>query len=166
MYLMLTSSTLWPWIDDRVFYGHGDFPGHYFQVRTVKKLFEVKELKVLLENRKNNLLAKVFKAKSIDKIQPFIGFRELIFDFSFNWRGNLATEFPLTGARFFPRGSKGLKYEEPLYPGQEVIKKGKDNGMNEKSLSFLRELVETPSPSGFENAAQEVFRKRVGPFCA
>lgn len=33
-----------------------------------------------------------------------------------------------------------------------------------KSLDFLKQLVETPSPSGFEQAAQRLFRQYVAPF--
>ena len=36
--------------------------------------------------------------------------------------------------------------------------------MREESLKFLEELVNTPSPSGFEERAAEVWRKYVGPF--
>ena len=35
--------------------------------------------------------------------------------------------------------------------------------MNEKSLMFLKALVEAPSPSGFEQPAQRVWRENVGP---
>lgn len=36
--------------------------------------------------------------------------------------------------------------------------------MRKESTEFLRELVETPSPSGFEQPAQKVFRKYVKPY--
>lgn len=36
--------------------------------------------------------------------------------------------------------------------------------MRGKSLDFLKQLVETPSPSGFEQAAQHLFRQYVAPF--
>jgi tetrahedral aminopeptidase len=37
--------------------------------------------------------------------------------------------------------------------------------MEERSLQFLKELLETPSPSGFEQAIQTVVRGYVAPFC-
>ena len=36
--------------------------------------------------------------------------------------------------------------------------------MEEKAFSFLKELIDTPSPSGFEAKAQEVVRKRMQTF--
>ncbi|MCK5380235.1 MAG: M42 family peptidase, partial [Candidatus Latescibacteria bacterium] len=35
--------------------------------------------------------------------------------------------------------------------------------MTSKSLSFLKALLEAPSPSGFEQPAQKVWRENVGP---
>ncbi len=37
--------------------------------------------------------------------------------------------------------------------------------MRTQSLNFLKKLVETPSPSGYEMGAAKVFRKYVSPFC-
>ena len=36
--------------------------------------------------------------------------------------------------------------------------------MNSENFEFLKELVEAPSPSGFEQPAQRVFRKHTEPF--
>ena len=36
--------------------------------------------------------------------------------------------------------------------------------MNKKNYAFLKELVETPSPSGYESAIQNVVRDYVAPF--
>ena len=36
--------------------------------------------------------------------------------------------------------------------------------MNAESLAFLRRLLETPSPSGYEQPVQEIVRDYVKPF--
>ena len=38
--------------------------------------------------------------------------------------------------------------------------------MNEASLDFLKSLLDAPSPSGFEQPAQRVWRERVAPHAA
>ena len=37
--------------------------------------------------------------------------------------------------------------------------------MRTESLSFLEQLLDAPSPSGYEQPAQRVFRDYVAPFC-
>ncbi|MFL6527052.1 MAG: M42 family metallopeptidase [Chthoniobacterales bacterium] len=37
--------------------------------------------------------------------------------------------------------------------------------MNSDSKDFLRQLVETPSPSGYEQNVQQIVRDRIGPWC-
>src|SRR4051794_22839188 len=37
--------------------------------------------------------------------------------------------------------------------------------MRKESLKFLEKLVDAPSPSGYEQPAQRVFREYVGPYC-
>ena len=37
--------------------------------------------------------------------------------------------------------------------------------MRKESLKFLEKLLDAPSPSGYEQPAQRVFREYVAPFC-
>src|SRR5262245_2373702 len=50
------------------------------------------------------------------------------------------------------------------YPGKERTFPQDEPRMHDESLAFFRRLLETPSPSGFERAIQDVVREWARPF--